>query len=132
MYPIYSSAMKRRINTVSFYNNSGKLGTIISFKFRKWTCLSFRPGTTSVRLKLSHELNSMISSEKITPEKTTSKKRLAGETTETVHKQWKKNTFARTRRPKNPSTGPVLRQKRESRVLYEFVANRIFVGGWRL
>ena len=51
--------------------------------------------------------------ENYSPEKTSPNKRLAGETTETVHKQWKKSTFARTRKPKNPSneTG-VLAKKR--------------------
>ena len=52
--------------------------------------------------------------EKLTPDKTSpGKRKLAGETTETVHKQWKKSTFARTRKPKNPSVEPVLRQKRK-------------------
>ncbi|XP_063689062.1 F-actin-monooxygenase mical2b-like isoform X2 [Bolinopsis microptera] len=51
--------------------------------------------------------------ENYSPEKTSPNKRLAGETTETVHKQWKKSTFARTRKPKNPSNeSGVLAKKR--------------------
>ncbi|KAL5271100.1 hypothetical protein ACHWQZ_G001675 [Mnemiopsis leidyi] len=58
--------------------------------------------------------NKRARTDRYSPEKTSPNKRLAGETTETVHKQWKKSTFARTRKPKNPSNESGVLQKKRS------------------
>lgn len=57
--------------------------------------------TESVDHLIHTDTENIVQNEQIIEKDKIKKRKLAGETTETIHKNWKRNTYARTRKPKN-------------------------------